>query len=269
MPTTCVGGTATGIELAYYEGLITLPSAASDWILSYSTFPQNIGINQNFMYVSTKIDNINHPTNSSSAFSFNPTFIYCVNQQAWDNFASVDVDGDSLSYHLIPILDNTIPCPPAPFQNPVLPFNPLQSSTPVTMDSTNGSLTFTPSSVGTAMVSVRVDEFKSGALINSSTIEHVLYIVTGCIITGVEQFETANVILSPNPVNDELRLEGLSNMNSVSAEILDLSGKVLFATRISPAVNIHQFDVKNFPAGMFMMKIITEKTIVFKRFVKF
>src|SRR5688572_8778813 len=41
MVTTCNGGPAIGIEENYYQGLITLPSAQSDWIVSYSSFPQN------------------------------------------------------------------------------------------------------------------------------------------------------------------------------------------------------------------------------------
>src|SRR5689334_5885457 len=105
MPTTCQGGSAPGIEVIYYEGVVTLPSAQSDWVISYSTFPQNIGIGQNFMYVSTKIDNINTPTNSSSFYTHFPTFFYCINQPAWDDFSSTDVDGVSLSYHIIPVLD--------------------------------------------------------------------------------------------------------------------------------------------------------------------
>src|SRR5688572_10412022 len=53
---TCNGGSGFGIELVVYQAQLTLPGPASDWILSYSSFPQNIGIGQNFMYVSTKID---------------------------------------------------------------------------------------------------------------------------------------------------------------------------------------------------------------------
>ena len=267
MQTSCFGGNATGIERTTYEGILTLPTAATDWIISYSTFPQNIGINQNFMYVSSKIDNVNYPQNSSSFFMNDPTFIYCVNQPAWDNFASADIDGDSLSYHLIPSLDNTTVCPPAPFLNPLAPFNPLQSSTPIVMDSTNGSLTFSPTTIGMAMVSARVDEFRNGLLINSTTIEHVLYVVTGCVISGMEEQPNLVPNLHPNPANDQMILE-INKVKPLFIEATDISGKTSEIDFVSVGASNYELNVKMLSKGIYSLKVVTENGVAVERFVK-
>lgn len=268
LPTSCVGGPAIGIELNIYQGVINVPSAQSDWIMSYSTFPQNIGIGQNFMYVSTTIDNINYPTNQSSIYAYNPTFIYCINQPAWDNFYSTDADGDSLSYHLTPNFDNTTVCPSAPFINPLPPFNPLVSSTPIVMDSTNGSLTFHPTAVGQAMVSARVDEFRNGILINSTTRQHVMYLVTGCTITGIHETENDNISISPNPASDELHFNLSGNINMVNAEITDLTGKIIEVKPISSTGSKNVINIKNLPGGIYILKVNTETSLSVKKFIK-
>jgi hypothetical protein len=265
---SCSGGPGLGIERVVYEGTLVLPAAMPDWILSYSTFPQNIGINQNFMYVSTKIDNLNYPINSSAKYLNDPTFIYCVNQPAWDNFVCTDSDGDSLSYHKIPILDNTTVCPHAPFQNPVPAFPPLQSSTPIVMDSTNGSLTFSPSMVGQAMVSARVDEFRNGILINSSTVEHVMYLVTGCVISGVNEPQPLKINTYPNPVNDLLHIDFEISDAPVLAEITDVTGKTFSSEFFENANNNYSIDVKLLAAGLYTLKITSAKGTAFGKFLK-
>lgn len=267
MSTSCVGGPATGIEKNTYEGVLTLPSVAADWIVSYSTFPQNIGINQNFMYVSTKIDNLNYPQNSSSSFVNDPTFLYCVSQPAWDNFVCTDADGDSLSYHLIPILDNTTVCPSAPFQNPLPAFSPLQSSTPIAMDSTNGTFTFTPNLVGTAMVSARVDEFRNGILINSSTIEHVFYIVPGCVVTEIDEPSTVNVQLHPNPVIDVLFIE-IKNSEPLIIEAIDITGKTSKVDFTPISEGNFELQINALSKGIYSLKVITEKSTTVQKFLK-
>ena len=268
MVTSCLGGPGLGIERTYYEGNVTLPSSQTDWVLSYSTFPQNVGINQNFMYVSTRIDNVNYPLNSSCNYVMDPTFAFCLNQPAWDNFACTDADGDSLSYHLVPILDNTTPCPPAPFQNPLLPFNALQSSTPISMDSTNGSLTFTPSSVGQAMVSARVDEFRNGIFINSSTIEHVMYIISGCTITGIDEVKPVALNLHPNPVADMMFFNLTADENPLYIVAADVSGKI---TRVSFSKSDNgsiELNVKHLSQGIYTLRVVTENAAAVSRFVK-
>ena len=265
---SCIGGSGLGIEHITYQGLLTLPSLASDWIISYSSFPQNVGIGQNFMYVSTKIDNINYPTNSSSYFSLDPGFIYCINQPAWDNFISSDVNGDSLSYHQIPVLDNTVICPPAPFQNPIPPFPPLQSSTPITMDSTNGSLTFTPTTVGQAMVSVRVDEFRGGVLINSSTREHVMYLIPNCTITGLAEHKNTSLNLHPNPANTILIVDLDSETTPLFMETSDATGKISRLKFVTGTNNNYQVDISQLSEGIYTLRVVTENTSSVTKFAK-
>jgi len=268
MTTSCQGGSSLGIEESIYQGVMNLPTAATDWIISFSTFPQNIGIGNNFMYVSATLDNINYPINSSSYFTHYPAFIHCVNQPAWDDLSTADPDGDSLSYHYIPILDNATACPHAPFQSPVPAFPPLQSSTPISMDSTNGSLTFTPTTVGMAMVSARVDEFRAGVLISSHSIEHVMYIVTGCTITGIDEVKTSSVNVHPNPANDVLLLDLNIEENPIYMEVTDVSGKISNIKFVAGNQNNYELDIQSLSKGIYTLRVVTENTSTVSRFVK-
>ena len=269
MTNSCNGGPAIGIDHYLYQGLMTLPSAASDWIISYSSFPTNIGIGQNFLYVSTKIDNVNYPINSSNWFNVHPTFIYCVNQPAWDNFSSGDINGDSLSYHFIPIEDNSTACPHTPFINPVPAFPALQSmsSTPVIMDSTNGSLTFNPFTVGTTMVAVRVDEHRNGVLINNSTIQHVMYLVTGCTITGIDEVNTFTINLHPNPANNILHLDLEGEETPLYIDAIDISGKVCSLRFDHNTTSDLDLDISALSPGMYTLRVISENSTSVVRFI--
>jgi hypothetical protein len=173
---SCLGGPGFGIERYTYTGNLTLPNTCSDWIVSFSTYPTNAlqsGTGMVFLYVSTKIDNLNYPVNSSIQYNFDPGFIYCVNQPAWNDFSATDADGDSISYHLNPLIDNTTVCPPAPFSSPAQSFFQLQSSTPIVMDSLLGVMTFTPTQAQTSFCSAMIKEYRNGILqLNMSSLLH-------------------------------------------------------------------------------------------------
>ncbi len=265
---SCQGGPGLGIEKTTYSGLVTLPSTCSDWIISYSSFPQNAGQNQSFLYVSTKIDNLNYPVNSSSAYVADPTFVFCTNQQAWNNFGSTDADGDSLFYHLNPYYDNTTPCPPAPFLNPMQPFNQLQSSTPIVIDSLNGVMTFTPSTVQQAFISARVDEFRNGVLINSSTIEHLSYIISNCIVSGISENDNSKFKIHPNPAKESLFVEIAGYEKPLYAEATDMSGKNSLLEIKYSREGVYEIDISSLSKGSYALKIISTNEIAVKRFVK-
>jgi hypothetical protein len=250
--------------------MITLPSAQSDWVISYSSFPQNVGIGQNFLYVSTKIDNIANPTNSSSGFINRPTFIYCINQPAWDDFSSTDVDGDSLSYHIIPIEDNDTLCPHAPFINPVPAFPSLQSqsSTPVSIDSTNGSLTFTPSTLGMSMVAVQVNEHKNGVMINSTTIQHAVFLVTGCTITGLGEPISNTMQVLPNPAGDFIRINLATPEEIFFAEAVDVSGKSYLLELLPSSAGSWNADVSALAPGIYFIKAAGATSVYLGKMLK-
>ena len=263
---SCNGGSGFGMKQCVYQGLITLPGTCTDGVISYSSFPHSMGQGQNFAYVSTKIDNINYPTNSSNTYTHPPTFLYCVNQPAWNNFHSTDSDGDSLSYHLETFMDNNTFCPPAPFQTPGTPPY-ITSSTPVLMDSLNGSMTFTPSNVQQGLCAIRVDEFRNGVLINSTTVEHVIFVIANCTITGIETISDNNLQLNPNPANERVAFKWNHSEVPYKVEAIDLSGKACslkFDSRETGEINL---DITTLSHGIYTLRVIGENNTGVARFL--
>jgi hypothetical protein len=268
---SCLGGPGFGIERYTYTGNLTLPNTCSDWIVSFSTYPTNAlqsGTGMVFLYVSTKIDNLNYPVNSSIQYNFDPGFIYCVNQPAWNDFSATDADGDSISYHLNPLIDNTTVCPPAPFSSPAQSFFQLQSSTPIVMDSLLGVMTFTPTQAQTSFCSAMIKEYRNGILINTSTIEHVIFTTPGCVISGDATIETDEFKIHPNPSRNSVMLTFQNDeiVNRITA--MDLNGKTTDLHFGQKTNNQLLLDISQLSFGMYMLEIITNNRKVNLKLVK-
>lgn len=70
------------------------------------------------------------------------------------------------------------------------------------------------------------------------------------------------IILSPNPVENQLSVKGLSSDRNRQIQILDLSGRVLFSVKDSKNI-----DVSELKTGVYYIQILGEKKIT-KRFIK-
>jgi hypothetical protein len=106
---TCGGGSSTGIRKWTYRATVTLPSAQTDWVFSYSVCCRNCTISTisnpcgstSNLYVEAKLNNVLAPCNSSPTFSNIPIAFVCVGQNFNYNHGVLDPDGDSLVYSLI------------------------------------------------------------------------------------------------------------------------------------------------------------------------
>ncbi|MDR6920586.1 T9SS type A sorting domain-containing protein [Chryseobacterium sp. 2987] len=78
--------------------------------------------------------------------------------------------------------------------------------------------------------------------------------------TGIEVKDTS-VTIYPNPASDILNIKTQAKINEV--EVYDKSGK-----KINVPVNNDKVNVKNLPAGSYLIRIITEKDTVSKQFIK-
>lgn len=168
---TCDGGTFTGIEEWIYQGIVTLPAQCSDWVFGYSLCCRNAAIttinspNSNTFYISSTLNNLVVPCNSSPTFSNMPVPFLCRGQQFCFNHGAYDVDGDSLVYQLIPprqsVTSNVT------YVAPYSATNPLNSVPATSFNTATGDICLTPQSIEVTVTAVLVKEYRNGVLIGS------------------------------------------------------------------------------------------------------
>lgn len=131
--------------------------------------------------------------NNSAQFVNMPPQIICSNYPFMYSYAATDVDGDSLVYRLCESYigaDTFNPIPqgagitPPPFTPvtyaPGMSYNnPIIAFPPATIDPNTGLLTVTPSSSGRFQVTVCVDEYRDGVLVNTHS-RDLQYLITNC-----------------------------------------------------------------------------------------
>src|SRR5688572_16388743 len=179
--TTCQGGSTLGLEEYIYEGVVTVPPCI-DWIVSTSVYGRHdlvtniIDPSYHPIYVDARFDNLNFPGNSSPRFNSSPVNYYCAGVPSVRDYGAFDVDGDSLHYELVNVLqDSTIVVPMA---TGFTYDQPLAASVPSYLDPINGMLIFTPSMVQLSMVGVKISEYRNGVLIGTIRADEIIAVTT-------------------------------------------------------------------------------------------
>jgi hypothetical protein len=86
--------------------------------------------------------------------------------------------------------------------------------------------------------------------------------VTIGLTTGIVEIGDKNISVFPNPANDILYINGLSQNTKVS--IYDIFGKMVFSKQITN----NQIELNGFQSGVFSIKMENSKGIVTRKFVK-
>jgi hypothetical protein len=86
--------------------------------------------------------------------------------------------------------------------------------------------------------------------------------VTIGLTTGIVEISEKNISVFPNPANDILYINGLSQNTKVS--IFDIFGKMVFSKQITN----NQIDLNSFQSGVYSIKMENSKGIVTRKFVK-
>jgi large repetitive protein len=170
---SCNGGSTTGIRKWIYRATVTLPSAQTDWVFSYSVCCRNCTIttisnpcaSNSTLYVEAKLNNLTAPCNSSPTFSNIPIAFVCVGQNFNYNHGVIDPDGDSLAYSLI--APKTTATANVSFIAPLTATSPMATSTPFAINAGTGDINFTPSQIQIGVMAILVREFRGGQLIGS------------------------------------------------------------------------------------------------------
>lgn len=187
-PDICIDGFGTyGIHEYVYKSPVTLTGCwanASDITFSWESCCRNNTITTlnppGATYISADLDASLAPCNSSPYFSNSTFSFYCLNQQVNYNLDVNEADGDSLSFSLVNCLQNDSTS--APYISPYSGSAPLTTANGMSIDSTTGTLQFTPTVLQTSIVCVLVEEYRNGVKI-SEVLRDMQFTIINCLNT--------------------------------------------------------------------------------------
>ncbi len=184
-----------------YQGTVTLPGAASDWIFSYELCcrnPNNVLQNptSESIYVSAFLDNVTAPCNSSPVFSTQPVPFFCVGNLFYYNQQATDADGDSLVFSLVDAQTSSGAL--ISYVSPYSATYPLATNPPngVVIDPATGIITFKPSAQMISVICVLVKEYRNGVLIGSVKRDMQAIITPNCINVPIDYVQDTTVVPS-------------------------------------------------------------------------
>ena len=85
-------------------------------------------------------------------------------------------------------------------------------------------------------------------------------------ITGIDDNIYNNISIYPNPVDDILSIETETQIDEIA--IYDIYGRQALSQRVNKSTSQQVVDVANLKAGVYFIKIKTDKENIVKRFVK-
>ena len=153
--------------------------------------PGNVGVT--YFATIPPFSNGQCPNNSAVFKNFPPQIICASNPFVYD-FSATDSDGDSLSYQLCPARPGGSTSDAKPFGNGMNPnptnstvdyldpykfFLPLSGTPPLQINAVTGLMTGTPSAIGRFVVTVCVNEWRNGVIVNTIS-RDVQFVVTNC-----------------------------------------------------------------------------------------
>lgn len=188
-------------ERAIYTEIITLPPSAGGYTLAYQRCcrgpnisnlnnPDDTGLTLTTHITGT---NSNAIVNSAPRFVNYPPLVICNNENLNFDHSATDPDGDLLTYELVTPnagansfqpLPNPIPSPPYPLVNwagPITALTPLGGGSTTTITPNTGQLFVDANMLGLYVVGIRVNEWRNGIIINSST-RDFLFRVVNCVV---------------------------------------------------------------------------------------
>lgn len=163
----------------WYAAVWTLPAQCNSWKFSVSISARNTSqnIGGGLFYVETTFNNQLSVQNSSPYFSVKPIPYVCINQPYTFNNGAVDPDNDSLVSEIVRPLTGPL-CNSNPVQQVqpaaqgtmaaiTWPGNPIQTSNQFSLNQQTGQMTFTPTALGAATLTIRTREYRNGVEIGS------------------------------------------------------------------------------------------------------
>jgi gliding motility-associated-like protein len=176
---TCGSGNLKGIRVHFYTTEITVNDGCGIYAIGMSESARNNTNNTQGgnLYVQATLNSDFAVCNSSPVFSSLPVPYYCINKSNSYNQGASDSEGDSLVYTLITPLQD--PDYPVVYNPPYSATSPLNTVSGFNFSSNTGQMNFIPSALGDFAIAVRVDEYRDGVFIGSTT-RDIQFTVNNC-----------------------------------------------------------------------------------------
>lgn len=180
-----------GVKKFVYAANVTLNTTSANWRFRFtgnmgsaasagrSTNITNIGgtSTSSIMQLEATLNNLNGP-NSSPTYTTIPTPFFCINKAGSYNPGTVDINGDSLTYALVPGL---ISSGTVTYLTGYSATAPLAVATGTfSFNTQTGQLNFTPNLVQQSLVVNQVNEYKNGVLVGTSMREMTFVVLNNC-----------------------------------------------------------------------------------------
>lgn len=190
--TTCsnINSSIPGVRKFTYAYTVTLPSTSANWRFHFdgnmggasqagrsATITNVNGAGATIIALDAKLNNVNG-NNSSSVYTTIPTPFFCINKPANFNPGAVDPNGDSLSFALVPGINQTTGVS-VNYISPYTATSPLAVATSTfSFSSANGQLSFTPNALQRSLVVYTVSEYRNGVLVGTSQREMTVVVLS-------------------------------------------------------------------------------------------
>ncbi|MBK7430307.1 MAG: T9SS type A sorting domain-containing protein [Bacteroidetes bacterium] len=217
-PSTCNGGSSTGYKQLKYTGTILLTEKCNDIVFSVTDCCRNSAITSiispetQALYVEAYLDNISGP-NNSPVFDSKPILVLSAHQINLLSESAIDADGDSLAYSLIAPKNSEITN--VNFANGFTAEQFISTETPINFNPENGTISITPSGIETAILAIKVTEFRNGRSIGS-TMRDIQMISAGSSnhLPSIQQLDALSSSIYKLCIGDDL----IINMSSVDLD---------------------------------------------------
>ena len=83
---------------------------------------------------------------------------------------------------------------------------------------------------------------------------------------GVDSFADTSVLLYPNPVKDNLKIDVSNDLNNFTIEIYDMLGRNIYKNLLSERVTT--INTESFASGIYNIRLIGGNKLIAKRFIK-
>lgn len=193
--TKCQGGSLPGVAEFKFKGNVTLSGPSADWkfifdgeLASGSSYAGRSGAitnivqqgqaNTTIMQLIATLNNMQGPNNSSTYTSI-PTPFFCINIPQQYNQGAVDVNGDQLSFELVPALDANTGI--VTYQSGYTFLNPVATTAgSFSFGTGTGQLGFTPNIIQNSVVVNKVVETRNGVVVGTTMREMTFVVLNNC-----------------------------------------------------------------------------------------
>jgi gliding motility-associated-like protein len=186
-------GTLPGVTKFVYSGNTTITTPPAQWKFVFASvlgggsvagrsasITNVVGVGSTLIQVEAMLDRTTNITNSSPRYTTIPTPFFTQGKASSFNPGTVDPNGDSLYYNLVPGIDANIGGLNVTYVTGYTATKPISTAAGAfNFNNTNGQLDFTPNNSDKSLIVYRVEEYRNGVLIGTSMREMTFVILPG------------------------------------------------------------------------------------------